>query len=350
MQKYINCVTSYTRSIVQILFIFISIILCVKFAAYVDFIKNPAIEIPVPRPPGVEAYLPISSLMSVLYWLKTGIVQTVRPAGMVLFLAFIAISFFLRRGFCSWICPIGALSELIYKAREKWLQSTVRLHWYIDFQLKALKYVVLGFFLFFLLPMRPAALEKFINGSYNAITDIRMYDFFGHIGPTGIKVFFFLFIMSFALRNFWCRNLCPYGALLGICGILSPMAVARNEQKCVSCGKCSKICPNGLMVEKKERVFSSECTGCYMCIDDCPVDGALEMKIVGYKKPITKTVYAALILGLFLLITRGAMAAGYWDTSRTPEKIKSIYHSGGEVAHPSISNPGGESHRDGAYH
>lgn len=335
------CATKYTRNLSQILFILISIIIGIRFSAYVHFLSVPGMENPPVRPPGVEAYLPISSLMSLIYFVKTGIVQSVRPAGFILFVSFIIISVLMRRGFCSWMCPIGALSELVYKIREKLLGTTVRFHWYVEFELKALKYLLLGFFLFFLLPMAPELLEKFIYGNYNAITDVRMYEFFAHMSGTAFKVILFLFVMSFVLRNFWCRYLCPYGAFLGLTSLISPMAVERNPEKCISCGKCSKVCPNGIFVDKKDRVITTECTGCYMCIEDCPSPGALEMKIAGYKKPITTTIYGIALITIFLLITRGAMAADYWHSSRKIQDVKVIYQNRDDVEHPTMRMPGG---------
>src|SRR4051794_1673828 len=71
------------------------------------------------RPAGVEGWLPIAGLMNFKYWLTTGRIPTSHPAALFLFVSFIAIAFLLRKAFCSWLCPVGTLSEYLWRAGSR---------------------------------------------------------------------------------------------------------------------------------------------------------------------------------------------------------------------------------------
>src|SRR5689334_7502104 len=97
------------RIAVQWLYLFFCLYLGIEFARFVAWCRGGATF--VPRPDGIEAFLPISALASLRYWIGTGNIHPVHPAALVIFLSAIAISLLLRRSFCSWICPVGTLSE-----------------------------------------------------------------------------------------------------------------------------------------------------------------------------------------------------------------------------------------------
>ena len=71
------------------------------------------------RPPSVDAFLPIAGLMSFKYFLLTGIIEPVHPAAFVMFVAIVAVSILLKKGFCGWICPVGTVSQYFWMAGEK---------------------------------------------------------------------------------------------------------------------------------------------------------------------------------------------------------------------------------------
>ncbi len=66
----------------------------------------------VPKPPSVEAFLPISALVNLKRLVLTGQFDTIHPAGLTIFMAALVIALFLRKGFCGWICPVGFASNL----------------------------------------------------------------------------------------------------------------------------------------------------------------------------------------------------------------------------------------------
>jgi len=70
-------------------------------------------------------------------------------------------------------------------------------------------------------------------------------------------------------RRFWCRNLCPLGALLGLLGKWAPLRLQVSD-KCNRCGRCSMECKTGAIPEAPDGYLGPECIACYRCVDICP--------------------------------------------------------------------------------
>jgi polyferredoxin len=115
---------------------------------------------------------------------------------------------------------------------------------WLDIGLRGLKYLLLGFFVWAVTSMAADELAAFMNSPYGVIADVKMLNFFRHIGETGAIILGVLVLASLLIQNFWCRYLCPYGALLGIAALFSPARIRRNPETCIDCAKCAKACPS----------------------------------------------------------------------------------------------------------
>ena len=270
----------------------------------------------IPRPDGIEAFLPISALVSLRGWFLTGRINPVHPAGLVIFLTIVGVSLLLKRSFCSWICPVGTLSEICWKGGFTLFRRNIRPPKWLDSTLRGIKYLLLLFFLWsiFVL-MAPGSVIAFTSSNYNKIADLRMLDFFLHPSVLSLTIIGVLILISFPVRNAFCRFLCPYGALLGLVSLLSPVKVTRDRQLCVSCGVCTQVCPSYLPVMAKERIHSPECIGCWRCIAHCRAHGALEMKLTGGRVAIPGILFAVLVLVMFWGGMMIGKVTGNWQTS-----------------------------------
>lgn len=325
------------RFLVQILSVLLSIWIGIEFIIFVEFLESGGKTFYVERPPGVEGYLPISSLMSLRYFIATGEIHWAHPAGMFIFLAIVMMSLVIGKSFCSWVCPIGFVSENLGVFGEKLFKRKIKLPKILDIPLRSIKYLLLGFFVYVIFfVMDIISLKVFLDSPYNQVADIKMYYFFAKISKFSLTVIIILALLSVIFRNFWCRYLCPYGALLGLVGLLSPFKIKRVVSSCIDCDKCTKACPNFIEVAKKNYVISDECTSCMNCVDACPVKDTLYLNLIVSEKKLKKRYVAILIVGVFMLITGFGMITGNWKNKIKLEDY--FYHiqkiESSEYSHP----------------
>jgi 4Fe-4S binding domain len=217
------------RRTIQLAFLFLNVWLGVAFYFWVRRMETGAPGRIVVRPAGVEGWLPIAGLMNLKYWLTTGRVPASHPAALFLLVSFLAIAFLFRKAFCSWLCPVGTFSEYLWRAGRQIFGRSFQVPRWLDLPMRSLKYLLLGFFAWAIANMTPDAIERFMHSPYGAVADVRMLNFFRDLGQTAAIVLGVLVIASVLVQNFWCRYLCPYGALLGLTSLLSPFRIRRSE-------------------------------------------------------------------------------------------------------------------------
>jgi polyferredoxin len=327
------------RFIIQTIFALICIWIGIEFYFFVEFLESGGSAEYFERPPGAEGFLPISALMSVYYFLLTGIIHPAHPAGFFIFIAIVAVSFVFGKSFCSWICPVGFLSELVGdfgdKMQKKFFKRSFRMPKILDYPLRGLKYLLLAFFVYAIFfTMTEAALKYFLDSPYNIISDVKMYYFFADISRTSLIVISVLFILSIFIRNFWCRYLCPYGALLGVLGFLSPTKIKREKEKCIDCSLCTKACPSMINVEKASVILSDECTSCLNCVDACPVEDTLYIKSYITKKKINKKLVTFGVAAVYVFTISIGILTGNWNSPTTKEEYIKHFESIESIGHP----------------
>jgi polyferredoxin len=252
---------------------------------------------------------------------------------MFLLLAFVAISFLARKAFCSWLCPIGTLSEWLWEGGREIFGRNFQAPRWLDIPLRGLKYLLLGFFGYAVASMTALDLQGFITSPYGLVADVKMLNFFRHIGTTGATVIAVLLVGSVFVKNLWCRYLCPYGALVGLVSLFSPARIRREAGTCIDCAKCAKACPSLLPVDKLTTVKSAECTGCLECVAICPAEGALRLS-VGRSRAIPTWAVATTIAVIFLGIVGYAQITGRWH-SNVPDRVyRTLIPEADTFAHP----------------
>jgi polyferredoxin len=329
----------YRRSF-QGAFFVLNLWLGAKFYFWVRQYEAGLIDANLHRPAGVEGWLPIAGLMNLKYWLLSGKIPTVHPAALFLLLTFLAMAFLFRKAFCSWLCPVGTISEYLWRAGKKMFKRNFYLPRWLDLPLRGLKYFLLGFFLWAISTMSVVGIRDFMFSPYGLIADVKMLNFFRHIGETGLIVLGIFVVASVFVPNFWCRFLCPYGALLGLTSWLSPTRIRRNTETCIDCAKCAKACPSALPVDKLVQIRSVECTGCLECVAVCPAQDALAMSLprILSAKPQSTTIpawaMAAGIAVLFLGVAGFAKATGHWESAIPTTVYERLVPNADQAAHP----------------
>jgi polyferredoxin len=326
----------YLRYGVQAVFFLLTLHIGYTFYRFVLHFEAPGHPF-MQKPPSADAFLPIAGMMSFKYFLTTGVIEPVHPSALIMFLAIVSVSLLLKKGFCGWICPIGTLSQWFWMAGGRVFGRNFRIWRYADILLRSVKYILMIFFLFVIWgTMPPAALEAFFLSDYYKIADIKTMKFFTEMSTAAVWFLAGTGVLSLIYKNFWCRYLCPYGALLGLLSRLSPVKINRDERNCSHCHSCTTHCPALIDVEKQGAVRSGECFGCMTCVSVCPARGALAISLMtGRKrKAFSPYLYPAALVLLFSLIIGSGIAAGKWRSGLTYRQYVHLIPETSRLTHP----------------
>ncbi|MGD0156838.1 MAG: 4Fe-4S binding protein [Terracidiphilus sp.] len=334
------------RHAVQWLFVALNGWIGVQFYLWVRYFERGGQGLYVPRPAGVEGWLPIAGLMNSKYLFLTGRVPAIHPAAMYLFLGFLLMSLLLKKAFCSWLCPVGTLSENLWQLGRRVFGRNLRLPRWVDIPLRGLKYLLLSFFAFIIGGMSAKALDGFMATPYGLVADVKMLNFFRDIGVTAALVVGVLMLLSMLIQNFWCRYLCPYGALLGLASFMSPVKIRRDSEACIDCGKCARACPANLPVDQLAQIRSAECGACMACVAACPADNALQFALPPrraaapeqrwYRRSLQPLAIAAILAYIFIGLILFARATNHWQTNIPRTVYMNLVPHVNEVSHPGI--------------
>ncbi|MFZ0314351.1 MAG: 4Fe-4S binding protein [Candidatus Korobacteraceae bacterium] len=322
---------------VQLFLLLLNLWIGVQFYLWVRWAESGGLALEVSRPAGVEGWLPIEGLMQLKYFLLTRQLPRLHAAGFFLFVSFLVMSLVFRKSFCSWLCPVGTVSEYLWKLGRAIFRRNLRLPRGADIALRSLKYLVLGFFVYAVASMSAAAIAEFLGSPYALIVDVRMLNFFRYLGSMTALVILGIVVASIFVQNFWCRYLCPYGAFLGLASLLSPSRITRNSDTCIDCAKCAKACPSALPVDQLIQIRSAECTGCLECVAVCPAKDALAMSTpVGLRKRRTIPAWgmAAGIVVIFFGLVGYAKLSNHWNTELPKRIYLELVPSASQQQHP----------------
>jgi polyferredoxin len=214
----------------------------------------------------------------------------------------------------------------------------------LDIPLRGLKYLLLGFFVFVIGAMSAESILEFMSTPYGLVADVKMLNFFRDIGLTAAIVIALLVLLSMLVENFWCRYLCPYGALLGLTSLLSPVKIRRDAEACIDCGKCARACPSNLPVDRLEQVRSVECSACMACVAACPAQGALQLALLPRqaapsaerwrRRALSPLTLAATLGCIFFGLVFYARLTGHWQTNLSREVYMELVSHANDAAHP----------------
>jgi NAD-dependent dihydropyrimidine dehydrogenase PreA subunit/copper chaperone CopZ len=243
--------------------------------------------------------------------------------------------------FCSYICPIGSITEWLGKLGEKF-KVRMEMPKFLDRPLRSLKYVILFFTLYYTMTSSELFCKEFdpYFASVNLFSnsDIALY--------FAIPAFLLTVLGSIFFRLFWCKYLCPLGAIsniflnviavsaviilyiianalgaelslvwlvLGIVivGLINELGfmksffmplpkIVRNTNTCTECGLCNDKCPQGIIISEYTKVDHIDCNLCTDCVYACPVRNSLKIhdnKKLKYLAPIATVVLILLSFG-----------------------------------------------------
>lgn len=189
-------------------------------------------------------------------------------------IAIVPVTILLGRFFCGWMCAFGAFGDFVYKIVHKVFRINVRINQKADRALKFVKYGVLIFAVVFLwtldIPSLSSASPWDVFGMIATVGSVPAIGYVLTNLTLGFIFFALITVGSVFIQRFFCRYLCPLGAVFAL---LSFFKLTRIEKPTAGCGKCrvcSNACAMGIPLYKSGTIHTGECIECLQCVSACP--------------------------------------------------------------------------------
>lgn len=282
-----------------------------------------------PKPVGVDALCPFGGLETFWSLVTTGaLLQRIAVSSVVLLLIAVVLAVVFGRAFCGYLCPLGFLQELFGKLRRLFgMKRQAQLPARLDRPARWLKYALLV--VIALWTWSAAGLVIRAYDPWAAWMHVSSAELLSEFG-IGAAVLVLSLVASVVYERFFCRYLCPMGALLGTLKPLSLFHVRRDTKSCIGCGACDMACPMGIQVSETSSVDSAECISCNECVNACPVAGVLEVGMkagardgAGKRKALSVRTMVVTMLAIITIGIAGATVTGSfaWTMPSAAESV-----------------------------
>ena len=207
-----------------------------------------------------------------------GFLRHTATSSVILLVGMLVMAVAYRRSFCGTLCPLGTLQGLFGAAGRKLFRRRFAVPRGVDRVARYLKYVVLVFFAVWTWQAAELVLRPY--DPWVAWAHLTSPDLLVTYG-IGLAVLVVSLAGSLVYDRFFCKYLCPAGALLGLLSRVSFLNIRRDADACIDCGRCDTACMMNVEVATADVVRSSECISCNECVNACPVPGALKVTAPG---------------------------------------------------------------------
>jgi len=277
------------------------------------------------KPPGVDALCPFGGVETLFSLIAgAGFIEKTAASAVVLLGGMVAVALLFRRSFCGQICPFGALQGLFGSLGGKFFRTRPQIPRGVDRFARYLKYAVLAFFAVW--TWQAATLVMRPYDPWVAFAHLTTDELLTELG-VGLAVLGVSLAGSLVYERFFCKYLCPTGALLGFFSKLSAFGIRRDATACTDCKACDKACPMNISVSTADKVTASECISCNECVNVCPAAGALEVKSPSGRS-VSPAVMTGLVVAVTVIIIGASTAAGAFAW-KMPSLSEAVEQSGG---------------------
>lgn len=172
-----------------------------------------------------------------------------------LFGGIVATSLLMGRVFCGLLCPLGIVSDLLFRSPGKKLPVSG-----VEGRLRYLKYGAVILFLYLMSEAAAILLGLPVGGLWSFLAVFRE-----EMAIITVAAVLILLISSIFIYRPWCRYLCPMGTLLSVFNRFSLLSLERDLEECGVCDACMRSCPLGL----HDFSDSTDCIRCLSCYTAC---------------------------------------------------------------------------------
>lgn len=253
-------------------------------------------------------------------------------------LGILAFCVVIPRAFCGYFCPLGTLIDafdwLVGRRFKKWHvpdnpTGLSKPRWWIHTKYYVLTFVVVTSLFGVLTSGFFSAIPVLTRGLLYSFGRVQLGVMKGEnqlapVGPmfyVSLAMFAGVFLLSLKGRRFWCRYVCPSGAMLSVFNVFR-VGERKVESSCINCNKCVEICPFDA-IEEDFTTREADCTYCQTCGGVCPTDAikfvtrwnTVELKVDGdpevQPRPLSRRGF----------LTAGAVGAATSAVSRASEFV-----------------------------
>jgi len=187
-------------------------------------------------------------------------------AKIIVFIFFIILAIVGNKIICGWVCPFGALQELIYSIPILRKTKKIKLPFIFTNTIRIGLFITMLLFLFGIV----GECKGFVI--YHYINPFNLFNFDFETVSILLTICIVL-LVSFAVYRPFCQLICPFGFISWIAERFSIFRVRINREKCTQCGACIEACPlesaKGLV---EGKMFPADCFSCARCLNVCPAD------------------------------------------------------------------------------
>ncbi|MFT8348085.1 4Fe-4S binding protein [Clostridium saccharoperbutylacetonicum] len=223
------------------------------------------------------------------------------------FVVVMLVTILIGRWFCGWICAFGAYNDLIYFISKKLFKGQFKINEKVDSILKYAKYVILLFII----------IVSWTFGS-SILESTSPWDVFGQITNIstivnnlliGLILLILITIGAAFIERFFCRYLCPLGAVFSIISKVGIVKINKPKADCGKCRACTMNCSMGLNLYKGDYAKGGDCINCLKCTEVCPRKNA-NINILGQdvNQSLAGSVAIATMLGVYGITNFGVDA------------------------------------------
>jgi len=220
------------------------------------------------------------------------------------FITAIIITIVLGRFFCGWVCAFGTYNDVLHLFSKKVFKIDFKVNEKVDAILKYVKYLVLLMLVVIVWTMGSKVFD--MASPWDAFAQITDFPQVLSDYTTGFMLLFLITIGAFFVERFFCRYLCPLGAVFNIFSRIGILKIKKPTDKCGKCKLCTNNCSMALSLYKVESVCGGDCINCFKCIETCPRNNT-QVNVLGenINPELASSLAIAAMVGLYAVNNLG---------------------------------------------
>ncbi|NTV91056.1 MAG: 4Fe-4S binding protein [Clostridiales bacterium] len=180
----------------------------------------------------------------------------------------VAATLLFGRFFCGWACAFGTYNDFLHEISSRVFHIKFKPGPKLDAALKYLKYVFLVFLVVVIWTSGSTVLAS--SNPWDAFATITDFSQMLSMYSIGFALLALISVGAFFIERFFCRYLCPLGAIFNITSRLSIIRIKMPKEKCGACNACTNVCSMGIPLKNRDMVRGGECINCMKCVEVCP--------------------------------------------------------------------------------